>query len=385
MIVARNAVSTIGKAIDSALREPIDELLLLDDDSSDATLEVARSFEDSRLRIVSNDSHSTLGYARGFGLSKLKSDFCFLLDSDDMFLPGRIARLGALLENESLDFVADELELVHGQTGDFMRVLTIPGFLDKPPGLFRLFERNYLPGVGQIGFRVNYMARIGYDSNCHGVEDTDLVLRSLLNGARYELVREVGYRMVHYPNSVSRNRVRQNTELAKVLQKYDTEEIGQLWQSSGAPKILFLWSMVSFEIFRRNWEAAARWLADVEKISIDSSLVLEPDGPCPWPEGWRLKFFKGVLSLSGATELKSGAQFFREANDVQQTPESLNNLGVAASKLGRKCEAMDCFQQALQLKSDYSDALENLRTEGYSNRITFHPLRLEASRSEYSE
>ncbi len=384
MIVARNAASTIGCAVQSALEEPIDELLLVDDDSSDATLDVARSFGDSRIRILSIDSHSTLGYARHFGLSKLKSDFCFLLDADDSFLPGRIARLTSVLEKDGLDFVSDEIELVDGETGNFLRLLTIPRFLDKPPGLIRLFERNYLPGIGQIGFRVEFMRRIGYDIDAHGVEDTDLVLRALLGGARYQLVREVGYRMSHSNGSVSRNRIRQNAELASVLKKYDSKSIRELWLSSKASEKLFLWAMVSLEVFRRNWKAAWEWLSDLESVSYDGSLVLEQDGPCPRSESWRINFFKGALTLLSNGKSSSALGFCSEACEIQEMAEAVNNHGVALCRMGRRFEAIDRFKQSLQLRPNYSDAAENLRTEGLADRVTSHPLRIEPSRSEYS-
>jgi hypothetical protein len=37
-----------------------------------------------------------------------------------------------------------------------------------------------------------------------------------------------------------------------------------------------------------------------------------------------------------------------------------NNVGVALAKLGRKREAADHFRRALELKSDYRDARNNL-------------------------
>ncbi len=217
LIVARNAAATLAGAMKSALNEPIDELVLVDDVSSDATKDIARSFNDSRVKIVGLNEHRPLGYSRGVGIDQISSDYCFLLDADDEFLPGRVSRLLDRLVEDQLDFVADELDLFDDESGASLRRLHIPDFLDRPPGLARLFERNYLPGIGQVAFKTERVKRLGYDSDIHGTEDSDLVLRALVSGARFGLVREVGYRMRQSAGSVSRNRERQALELAKVL------------------------------------------------------------------------------------------------------------------------------------------------------------------------
>lgn len=383
MIVARDAAQTIGSAIASALAQPIDKLLVVDDGSKDPTLDVARSVSDSRLRLLEIDNHKTLGYARGYGLERLESDFCFLLDADDTFLEGRVERLLEVLKRDELDFVADEVELVEGETGAFIRRMPIPGFLNDPPGLLRLFERNHLPGIGQIGFRVESFRRIGYDPDAHGVEDTDLVLRALIAGYRYGLVREVGYRMSHFPGSVSRNRERQADELAKILMKHDPEIIRDRWMATGATKRQTLWGLLSFELYRRRFEAASELLSKIEPLVIDDDEILEPSGPCPRPESWRINFYRGVIRLLHDCDPKSAIESFEKARIVNENPETLNNLGVALAKIGEKREANEYFEKGLTLRPDFADAAANLKSNGLANRVTVHPLRIEASRSEY--
>ncbi len=380
MIVARNAAATVADAVRSVLNQPIDELLLVDDGSTDDTVSLARSLDDGRLRIVEVAKRSTLGHARAVGLAALRSEFCLLLDADDEFLPGRVERLKGLLQG--VDFVADEVELVDGISGNPIRSLSIPAFLDEPPGLFRLFERNYLPGIGQIGFRVEFMRRIGYDASAHGVEDTDFVLRALLAGARYRLVRQPGYLMRHFSGSVSRNRERQASELARVLGNHDYAEIGERWRAAGASNRVTQWGLLSLAVFRRDYSRAEAFL-DALELGSDGQ-VLEPDGPCPLPEAWRLSFFRGTLILLRDGSAAEAASFLGRAMEVAETAETLNNLGVSFCRLGRVAEAEAAFVEALTLRPDYSDAKANVASPEKAVRVTAFPLRREPSRSEYS-
>ncbi len=382
LIVARDAAETLAEAMESALNESIDELVVVDDLSSDSTAEVARSFEDPRVNLVSLTEHRTLGYARGVGLGQVSSDYCFLLDADDAFLPGRIHRLVDRLKVEELDFVADEIELFDDVSGDVLRQMTIPGFLDTAPFLARLFERNYLPGIGQVGFRTEVAKNLGYDANIHGTEDSDLVLRAVLSGAKIGLVREVGYRMRHTVGSVSRNRDRQAQELAKVLRKHDYDVIEALLQQKGADERMRLWCLYRFALFRFEETRAASFLDRLKSLNFDLDLIHEPAGPFPFTERWLLEFSKGVLHLL-SSEFRHAADRFNNALEIEKSPEVLNNLGVAYLGLGDREFAKASFSKALECKEGYADARENFSLNLASARVTRHLLRREPSRSDY--
>lgn len=383
LIVARDAEATLREAMQSALVEPVDEVLVVDDVSGDGTAEVARSLRDGRIRVVELDEHRTLGWARGRGLEEVTGDYCFLLDADDAFGAGRVARLKAALE-EGYDFVADEVELEDGLTGRFMRRLEIPGFLDRPPGLARLFERNHLPGIGQIAFRTRSMRRLGYDPELHGVEDTDLVLRAVLAGYRGALIRRPGYCMRHFPNSVSRDREKQRAELARALGKHDPLRVRRLLRDRGMEDVAMRWAMASFLTFRGDYGLALEEIAELERICADRVAVVEPDGPWPFAEGWKMVFWAGTLELLRAGDPGRAARRLEEAVEIDARPEAMNNLGVALARLGKEAEARRAWRAACEALPGYADAAENVEARGgRRDRVTSHPMRVEASRREY--
>lgn len=72
---------------------PEDEVVISDDGSSDRTLEIVRSFGDSRVRILVGNSFRSA--VRNFenALRHASGDVLVLSDQDDVWLPGRLAKI----------------------------------------------------------------------------------------------------------------------------------------------------------------------------------------------------------------------------------------------------------------------------------------------------
>ncbi len=98
-----NGARWLGEQLASlaAQRRPPDELVVCDDRSGDATVEIVRAFASSAafpVRLIVNDTN--LGPAANFGkaMSLCGGDVIFFSDQDDVWLPDKIARMTALLE-----------------------------------------------------------------------------------------------------------------------------------------------------------------------------------------------------------------------------------------------------------------------------------------------
>lgn len=381
LIVARNAASTIERAVRSAVEQAGASILLVDDDSEDQTVPRAQAIGGERLRIVRVEEHATLGAARQLGLESIDTEFCVLLDADDELLPGRVGRLIETMEQEETDAVFDEIELWDEKRNEFLKHLSIPTFLENGSSLCRLFERNYLPGIGQMGFRAAFFKQIGYDKSVHGPEDTDIVLRALVAGARFSLIRKIGYRMYHNAVSVSRNLSRQNEELKSVLEKHSYERVEALYRDAGYSRRIALWATHALAIFRHDNKQADHCLNALEGFILDPGEVLELTGPLSMGEGARLEFARGVQALIGGSGGDAQERFERVMK-WEENPEVLNNLGVAEAMLGNRDRAEAFFRRALEAFPAFVDARKNLSDSG-SRAFTRLPLRRQASRDLY--
>ncbi len=89
IIPVYNAEKTIGRAIDSILSQTsLDfELLLINDGSSDNSLQVMNSYgsDDSRIRVF-DITNSGVSHARNLGMKHAKGKYMTFLDADDYYV-----------------------------------------------------------------------------------------------------------------------------------------------------------------------------------------------------------------------------------------------------------------------------------------------------------
>ncbi|MFT3886295.1 MAG: glycosyltransferase family A protein [Flavobacteriales bacterium] len=109
---ARNASPYIDGAIRSVQAQTWAdwELLVVDNDSSDGTAEMVRTFNDPRI-ILLHEPQRGVGYARNKGLIHMTGAFYCFLDADDLLPPDSLAdRAALLLADPALHFADGGIE-----------------------------------------------------------------------------------------------------------------------------------------------------------------------------------------------------------------------------------------------------------------------------------
>jgi glycosyltransferase involved in cell wall biosynthesis len=88
-----NREHTLRATIESVLAQTYRdfELLLIDDGSKDASLEVIRSYTDPRIRLVAHEQNQGIPKTRNHGLELARGQFLAILDSDDIANRTRLA------------------------------------------------------------------------------------------------------------------------------------------------------------------------------------------------------------------------------------------------------------------------------------------------------
>lgn len=87
-----NVEAFVAEAIDSVLAQTFGdfELIVVDDGGSDRSVAICRDYADPRIRIVSQANRGLAG-ARNTGIAEARGEFVALLDSDDRWLPEKLA------------------------------------------------------------------------------------------------------------------------------------------------------------------------------------------------------------------------------------------------------------------------------------------------------
>lgn len=115
---AYNSSSTIGKAIKSVINQTYKnwELIIVDDFSTDNTVEVIKSFNDERIKLIKHSNNLGAGCARSTGISYIVGDYTTFLDSDDYYDSDFLeVLLGAALKHNA-DIVTSGYRAITGNT-----------------------------------------------------------------------------------------------------------------------------------------------------------------------------------------------------------------------------------------------------------------------------
>lgn len=107
IIPCYNTEAFIEDAIKSAINQTYKniEIIIVDDASTDKSLEIISSIKDSRIRFIHLDTNKGIANARNVGLDNAKGDYICWLDSDDMYHSSFIELLLTYATQYNLDFV----------------------------------------------------------------------------------------------------------------------------------------------------------------------------------------------------------------------------------------------------------------------------------------
>lgn len=118
-----NGAKYISEQIESILPQlsSNDELIIVDDCSTDTTVEILKKINDARLRISINDRNRSHVYSFSKAISLASNDIIFMSDQDDIWLEGRVNLMKSALSTSNSLLVSSNSSFVgkNGKEIDF--------------------------------------------------------------------------------------------------------------------------------------------------------------------------------------------------------------------------------------------------------------------------
>jgi len=178
VVGAYNEEGCLAATIQSLLGQSFSdyEIIIVDDGSTDKTAEIAKSFEDTRIKVIDIDENIGLPNALNYGIRESEGKYIARADADEYSDPFRLQKQRSALEaNSSVQAVGCWYTTIGPDNG---RVATVQVPPNRDYGVNDLLNRG--PGVahGSVMMRKEAVKRVGgYRGEFTLAQDYDLWLR----------------------------------------------------------------------------------------------------------------------------------------------------------------------------------------------------------------
>ncbi|NSX91495.1 glycosyltransferase [Agrobacterium tumefaciens] len=176
VIPVRNGERYIVEAIESVLLqgEPIREVLVVDDGSTDTTAQKVEGFSDPRVKLLARpQGRQGVSAVRNFGLSQARGEWTMFLDADDRLKPGAIAALCAGISGPDVVAIYGDYERID-ENGAKIGRRNLIRRREKPDGfiLRPLLGGNFIVNGGIMLVRTRIFQDFGgFDETLRYAED----------------------------------------------------------------------------------------------------------------------------------------------------------------------------------------------------------------------
>ncbi|WP_293297035.1 glycosyltransferase [Pedobacter sp. UBA4863] len=175
-----NAEKYISETIESVLNQTYQniEIIIIDDGSTDNSLALAKSYENSKIKVFSQDNKG-VSSARNFGISIAKGDYIQFLDADDLIAPSKIElQIEYFISNPLATFVCSKWmrfkNINKPNNSNLTKILT-PKIENLPINF--IATSNFIPLMCGLIKRTTIAKTNGFDKKMTHIEDVNFLIR----------------------------------------------------------------------------------------------------------------------------------------------------------------------------------------------------------------
>lgn len=182
-----NKANFVSETLQSIACQTLEDwqVIFVDDQSTDKSLEIASSYSerDDRIVVLSNPGPRNGNVCRNIGLSEAAGEYIVFLDSDDLLSRTALADRVSVIDTLEIDFAVFPMGTFHESIGDFHRL-----WIPRKRNALKRFLRHDLPwAIMAPIYRTEFVRnQNGYSTNFERLQDVEFHTRCLLAGARFE-------------------------------------------------------------------------------------------------------------------------------------------------------------------------------------------------------
>ena len=151
------------------------ELIFWDNQSTDQSADIFKSYKDDRLKYFYSPKHTNLGGGRAEAYPLLRGEFIAILDTDDLWLPNKLEEQLKCFDDENIGISITNIEFFSKKRSKVL--------YKKPPTqgwvTHELLKNNYVPLL-TVMLRCTFVQSLEYafDPDFSHIADFDLIVRT---------------------------------------------------------------------------------------------------------------------------------------------------------------------------------------------------------------
>ena len=213
-----NSEKYINETIKSVLAQTYQnwELLFVDDCSSDASLELANSFQDKRIQIFSMERNGGAALARNRAIEEARGKWIAFLDSDDLWVPEKLEKQISYMQDNNISFTYTDYDVIDESNeiiSTYKPRLDVCTYKD-------ILKHNHI-GCLTVIYNSDRLGKVYMPTNAPKREDVACWLSILKNGTQAHCLHECLAKYKVHSKSVSSNKFKMLSYQWKVYKKVE--------------------------------------------------------------------------------------------------------------------------------------------------------------------
>lgn len=149
----------IAQTIESVLAQTYNnwEMLIVDDCSTDNSVQIALSYaeKDQRIKVIRNENNGGAAISRNKAIELAQGEFIAFLDSDDLWLPDKLEKQIEFMRQNNCDFSFTEYEHIDEENHSLLKVAKVTKKLTYAKMMFHCF-----PGCLTVVYNQNVVGKV---------------------------------------------------------------------------------------------------------------------------------------------------------------------------------------------------------------------------------
>ncbi|PJZ36181.1 hypothetical protein CH354_16100, partial [Leptospira levettii] len=173
-----NGAEYLKEAIDSVIAQTYQnwELIFWDNQSTDKSAEIVRSYNDPRIKYYYAPEHTKLYKGRNLAIEKITGNYIAFLDTDDVWKKNKLELQMLAFANSDYDLVCSNYDLIDPKS----RFIKRANRFSKPSGFITKYLINeYYIGILTVVFNVTLLKEnhLNFNQSYNHIGDFDLFLK----------------------------------------------------------------------------------------------------------------------------------------------------------------------------------------------------------------